>query len=417
MRLRTRALAAVLCVLLGAACGRKPPADGKVHLRFLVAPDAHEYSRRIVARFEKTHPGIVVEMVEGPTSSNAREDLYSASFMSKEDTYDLAYVDVSWVPKFAAQGWLRPLDDRFTPALRREFLPGDIAGSTYHGRLYRLPMQSDGGVLYYRKDLLASKGFPPPETWTQLVKEAKALRTPDRAGFVFEGRQYEGLVCVYLEFLWGFGGDFLGPDGKVALESPQAVAALTALTDAVRKDKISPESVLTYEEEEARHAFQSGKAVFMRSWPYAWGLMQQKDSPVRGKIGMIPMVHGPGGTSAATLGGWGFGLSAFSKHPAEAWEFARFYTDAESEKTAFRLAGILPARRALYSDPALLKTNPELRLFYPILMRARPRLPHPRWARISDSLQLHVSAALAGLETPAQAMARAAREIRPVVEP
>ena len=74
----------------------------------------------------------------------------------------------------------------------------------------------------------------------------------------------------------------------------------TAGVDAIHKDKISPEGVLTYQEEEARHAFQEGKAVFMRNWPYAWNLLQEEKSPVRGKVGIIPMVHGPSGKSAAT---------------------------------------------------------------------------------------------------------------------
>lgn len=400
-------LLAALC-----ACGRAEPDDGKVHVRYLASPDVGGFSKVIIERFEKANPGIKVDMIEGPSSGDARENMYSTAFMAKDDSYDLAYVDVAWLPKFAAQGWLRPLDDFLPPAKAAAFLPGDLAGSRYDGKLYRVPIQSDGGMLYYRKDLLAAKGLPVPRTWAELVRAAKALQTKERAGFVFQGKQYEGLVCAFLEVVWGFGGDLLGPDGAVLIDRPEAVAALQALVDGIYADGVIPQAVLTYQEEEARNVFQEGRAVFMRNWPYAWNLMQKEGSPVRGKIGIVPMVAGPGGKGAATLGGWGFALSAYSRHPAEAFKLAEYFAAPESQRTAFLQGGILPTRKSLYSDPDVLRVAPHMKDLGRVLDGARPRPVHPRWPRMSDALQMHVSAALSRQETPAEALQAAAREIR-----
>ena len=90
----------------------------------------------------------------------------------------------------------------------------------------------------------------------------------------------------------------------LALVEAQAVAALEAAKSWV--GSIAPEGVLSYQEEEARGVWQLGNAVFMRNWPYAWNLMQADKSPVKGKVGMVPMVGGLNGKPAATLGGWGF---------------------------------------------------------------------------------------------------------------
>ena len=68
--------------------------------------------------------------------------------------------------------------------------------------------------------------------------------------------------------------------------------------------KISPAGVLNYAEEEARGVFQSGNAVFMRNWPYAWNIFQRDESAVKDKIGIIAMPHFPAGEPASTLGGW-----------------------------------------------------------------------------------------------------------------
>jgi multiple sugar transport system substrate-binding protein len=316
------------------------------------------------------------------------------------------------VPKFAAQGWLRPLDDLLAPEELGRFLPGDVEGSRYEGKLYRLPVQSDGGMLYYRKDLLAAAGVPPPKTWAELVAAAKKARSPGVAGFVFQGKQYEGLVCVFLELAWGFGGDLLAPSGEVRIDGPESIAALRALVDAVHVEGVVPRAVLTYQEEEARNAFQEGRAVFMRNWPYAWNLMQRKGSPVRGKVGIVPMVAGPGGKSAATLGGWGFAVSSYSKHPREAFRVAEHFASVESQKRAFLRGGILPSRKALYSDAEVLAAAPHMKDLGLVLAGARPRPMHPRWPRMSDALQIHVSAALARQEDPAEALKAAAVEIR-----
>ena len=397
------------------ACARSMPDDGKIHIRYLSNPDVGGFSKVIIERFEKANPGIKVEMVEGPASTDARQNMYSTAFMAEEDTYDLAYIDVAWLPQFAAQGWLRPLDDLLPPEKTKVFLPGDVEGSRYGGKLYRVPIQSDGGMLYYRKDLLAAKAVPVPRTWAELVSAAKKTMTPDRVGFVFQGKQYEGLVCAYLELMWGFGGELLDAEGRVRVDEKPAVDALRALVDAIHQDRISPQSVLTYQEEEARNSFQEGRAVFMRNWPYAWNLMQEPSSPVRGKIGIVPMVAGPGGKSAATLGGWGFAVSAYSRHPVEAFKLAEFFASPESEKLAFFQGGILPSRKSLYSDPEILKAAPHMKDLYKVLATARPRPVHPRWPRISDFLQMHLSAALSGQEEPQAALTAAAAEIRSAV--
>jgi multiple sugar transport system substrate-binding protein len=391
--------------------------DGRIVLRYLAGPDIGGASAEVISRFEKENPGIKIEMVEGPAATNIRENMYSTSFMGGESTYDLAYMDVVWVPKFAAQGWLRPLDDWFTPEMQAEFLPGDVMGSTYNGKVYRIPVQSDGGMLYYRKDLLEKAGFSPPKDWPDLVRIAKALQDPPRLwGFAFQGKQYEGLVCDYLELMWGNGGRVIGEDGKIVVDSKEAIEALEWMVSAVRKDGISPEGVLTFQEEEARHLFQEGKAVFMRNWPYAWNLVNAEDSPVKGKVGIMPMVGGRGRQGAATLGGWGWSISAYSKHPEAAWKWARFATRAEMLKIAYDKGGIIPARRSLFRDPDVLAKSPHFKELYDVLTAARPRPVHPMYARISDALQLHVSAALAGQESPEEAMKAAAKEMRAFIE-
>src|SRR5262249_22397299 len=261
-------------------------------------------------------------------STDLRENIYTASLLARDPTFDLVYMDVTATAKFAAAGWLVPLDAFVSPAERREFLPAALAAGVYQGHLYRLPVRTDVGLLFFRSDLLRAAGLDPPQTFEELTRDARRLQAPPELwGFVWQGKQYEGLVCNYLEVLNGFGGTWVDPSNlDVGLDRPEALAALSFLVSCIRVERVSPPGVTTYEEEESRRLFQDGRAVFLRIGRHAWQLAQTPDSPVRGRVGVLPMVRGPGGRSSGTLGGWGLGISPFSHQPSLSMEFIRALT-------------------------------------------------------------------------------------------
>jgi multiple sugar transport system substrate-binding protein len=154
----------------------------------------------------------------------------------------------------------------------------------------------------------------------------------------------------------------------------------------------------------------------MRNWPYAWKLCQEDSSGIRNKVGIAPMVHAPGERSSSTLGGWGFGISKFSKHPQEAWKFALHAASPEMLKIAVKNQGGAPSLKSLYEDPELLSLNPHYPQLLKVLLNTRPRPVHPRYPEISDSLQRHVSAVLTGDETPEEATERITEEISEILE-
>ena len=362
----------------------------------LMEPDGTGAWRSLIDDFQVQHQNIQVQLVEGPPATNAREDMYSTSFLSGDSAYDIVYCDVVWVPKFAAAGWLLDLTERLSSSDREDFLRADLTASFYKGRLYRIPAYTDAGVFYYRKDLVSN----PPATFDELDTTARALMTPERWGFLWQGKQYEGLVTVFLEILWGYGGDWIDAEShKVFLDRPEAVQALEYLKGTV--GTISPPAVNTYIEEDTRILFQNGRAVFMRNWPYVWTLMAKGPRDMRDRVGMTTVVHASGREPAATLGGWGFAISKFTKNPEAAWQFVEFLTRPEQlAKIQVRL-GRIPARKSLV--PSELAR---------ILDSARMRPPIPEYGEASDILQRWLSAALTGRVEPQQALNEAARETR-----
>ena len=368
----------------------------------------------IVERFEEENPDIDLEIVEGPNATNLVEDLYTSAFLLGDSIYDIVYMDIVWTPKFAAAGWLEPLDDRVSDEELSAFLEGDIEGGRYDGKLYRMPFRSDAGMLYYRKDLLEENGFEPPETTEELIEISQTLQEQGDVewGYVWQGRQYEGLAAVFVEVLEGHGGFWVNPETEeVGLDEPEAIAALEFLTDTIDQG-ISPTGVTTYQEEEARRFFQNGRTVFMRNWPYVWPLANEDDSAVQGKIAIKPMVHQAGFNSGACQGGWGLALVKDSPHKEEAWRVIEFMTSESVQKQFILDTAYVPSRRSLFNDPDIVAEYSHYPDLLEVQERSVLRPPIAQYAQASDILQRNLSSALTGRLSPQQAMEQAAAETR-----
>jgi multiple sugar transport system substrate-binding protein len=388
----------LLVVLVGLSFRR--PATRARSLSILMEPDGAGVWRALFDEFQRKNPDIAVEFVEGPPATNTREDMYSTAFLAGSGGFDVVYSDVIWIPKFAAAGWLLDLTERLARADREDFLPADLAGGTYKQRLYRIPAFTDAGLLYYRKDLVPTA----PSTFDQLRAYAEQQKDSDRWGFVWQGKQYEGLVTFFLEVLWGHGGEWIDADTlTVHLDEPEAVRALTFMVDLI--GNVSPPGVTTYIEEDTRNLFQNGHSVFLRNWLYVWRLIDESNGLKRDQVAFAPMVHEPNRKSAASLGGWGFAISRYTKDPEQAWRLVEFMTHSESLAQVQRRVGRVPARKS--------QVPPE---FLPILLNARPRPPIPEYAQASDILQRWLSAALTKRVAPGNALSEAARQTRLLLE-
>jgi multiple sugar transport system substrate-binding protein len=381
-----------------------------IELNVLMDADITGNWHQFIREWEAENPAIHINYIEGPSETNAREDLYVTSLLSGQTVYDLIFADVVWVPKFAAAGWLEDLTDRWPPEKWNEFIPAALEGGKYKGRIYRVPQDIDVGMLFYRNDLLQGANEKPPETFDDLVRIAQKLQHPDQLwGYVWQGKQYEGLICDFIEVLTGFGGFWINAEtGEVGLDRAEAVHALEWMHDTIHRLGISPPGTTAYIEEEGRLMFQSGRTIFLRNWPFVMIMSQQEGSAVRDKVGIKPMPATPNGRSAATLGGWGMCIAKNSRHKDEAWKFCEYVSALPQVMRIQASRGSPPALKAYYEQ----SDDPARKDLYAVMQTAvvRPRIA--QYAQASDILQRYVSAALTERMTPADALAAAAKETR-----
>jgi multiple sugar transport system substrate-binding protein len=403
-------LALLLAALLAASCrddARRDPAAGtRLVLRYQPLGGDPAPLRELIAAFERANPGVHVELQVIPNASDLAHQLLVTALGARSRDLDVFVLDVIWVAEFARAGWLADLSDVLPPErVRAEFLAGPAEAVVQGGRTRAAPWFVDVGLLYYRKDLVPD----PPRTYAGLEAAVAQARSADArlAGYLWQGRQYEGLSCNFFEAVWGHGGAPVAGE-RLLLDTPEARAALGWLRGLVLRG-VSPASVAIAAEEDARRAFQEGRAVFMRNWPYAWPLLEAPGSPVRGKVGVAPLPSASGAPGPGALGGWQLGVSAHAP-PARRAAAARLVAHLTSPEANLVLAlayGRNPARRATYEDPRLREQSPFVAGLLPLVERARARPVTPYYMLVADALQGELSAAVSGLRSPDAALLRA----------
>jgi len=365
--------------------------------------------------------GVEVRIVSTPNSTSERLALYQQLLAAGASDIDVFQIDVIW-PGILATHFvdLKP----YTKGVEAEHFPSIIANNTVDGRLVAMPWFTDAGVLYYRKDLLDKHGAMPPTTWQELTATAAEIMRAERNagnaklwGFVWQGKAYEGLTCNALEWIDSFGGGaIVEADGRISVNNGKARQALQMAVGWI--GTISPPGVLNYGEEEARGVFQSGNAVFMRNWPYAWSLANGDDSPVKGKVGVIALPSGgPQGKHTGTLGGWQLAVSKYSKSPRQAADLALYLTSRGEQKRRAIQGSYNPTIASLYRDPEVLAATPFFGSLVGTFTRAvaRPsRVTGAHYNRISTEFWEAVHAALSKREAPDAALARLERDLKRV---
>jgi len=360
-----------------------------------------------IKTFNQQNPGINAKLLEFSTSADEQRSQFVQRQEAKSGECDVFYADVVWTAEFASQKWLYDMTP-YVQKRKAELIPATLQSVTFDGKIWGMPQQTDAAFLYYREDQIKS----PPATWQAVYQEAAK-----QDGIVYQGAPYEGLTCDFLELAYAAGGQVLSPDGKKAMiDSPQNLKALQFMVDGV-KNKTAANGVTTYMEEESRRYFESGKATFMRNWPYAYSLGQKKGSAVAGKFKVMPFPAFEGGGKAAILGGHNLVVSQYSKNPGAALKLVDFFTGKEQEKTAFLPPySEAPVIASVYDDPEVQKAYDFASELKQSVSQAKVRPVSPVYPQISQAIYKNVNEALSLRVPPEQALKNAQAQMQKALQ-
>ncbi len=253
--------------------------------------------------------------------------------------------------QFAKAGWYAELNDLIKGAVAKDYdfkdlSAGMVADATYDGKVMGLPLNVEGPVVYYRKDLLQKCGVPVPKTLAELEAGAAKLKACDANVTPFVSRGLKPAApFTFSVFLNNHGGSYM-KGRKSQLCSPAGQAALGQYSRLLKD--FGPPGVVNYSFPQISSLYREGRA-FM-AFESTNELRNVMDGGARlNDTGIMPLPAGPGG-SKPTVIGWTLSVSAHSKNKEAAWFFLQWATSrAVQEKMA--LEGIAPPRASVAAAP------------------------------------------------------------------
>ena len=403
MQKRTIGLAATVAAaaLVAAACsssksgggssGSASASGGRGPITFVTGKDMSGVWPAAASMWNSAHPTEKVTVKQQTDQADQQHDDIVQHMQAKDPGYDIVTVDVIWTAEFAAKNWLVPLKDNYALDTSN-MLAGPVKAATYNGTLYAAPFASDGGLLYYRKDLVPTA----PTTWAQLIADCPK-KTAGMNCYAGQFSKYEGLTVNASEAINSAGGEIVKADGKTPnVDTPQAAQGLNFLVNGFKQGYIAKEAI-TYQEEQSREAFQNGKLLFLRNWPYVYAhLTNDADSKVKGKFAVAPL-PGLNGGGTSSLGGHSAAISVYSKHQATAFDFLKFIeTPAVQGDVFLKIGTQAPVVKAPYSDASLIAKFPYLPTLEKSIDTAIPRPVSPYYPAITQTIQTNAYQALQG---------------------
>jgi multiple sugar transport system substrate-binding protein len=358
-----------------------------------------------IEEFNKANPDMNAQLLEFSTSADEQRTQFVQRQEAKSGECDVFYADVIWTAEFASQKWIYDMTP-YVETRKGDLIEATLDSVTFEDKQWAMPQQTDAAFLYYRTDQVDAV----PATWQEVYEVAS-----QNDGIVYQGAPYEGLTCDYLELAYAAGGEILSEDGKEAvIDSPENVAALQFMVDGV-KNGIAANGVTTYMEEESRRYWESGKATFMRNWPYAFALGEMAPK-VKGKFAVAPFPDWEGGGTAAILGGHNLVISQFSDNPGAALALVDFVTSDEMQVAQFRDYSLAPVLSAAYDDPDVQKKYDFADELRDSVSQARSRPVSPVYPQISQAIYKNVNEALAGRVSPEDALKTAQTQMQQALE-
>ena len=368
----------------------------------------------LIDQFNRLHKDeieiVPIDLPFSKFTTNERKELIARSLRDKDNRIDIFAVDQIWVPRFAK--WAEPLASYFTQKELAAIVPQALTTCYYDQVLVGIPLYIDEGVLYYRSDLLSRISTDPgleerlrgSISWDELIRLGQQYGN-EQMFYLFQGDNYEGLICNYFEIFFSMGGH-VSQDEEIKFNTQSGRKSIQFLADLIYKYRISPEEVIGYNEQESYVCALRNDAPFFRGWSSFLKDMTltPADSAKRDLLRMASLPHFEGQPEKSVFGGWDLMISKNCSNKMEAVKFLEFIVSVESQKTLFSISGYPPIRKEVYTDPEILIQYPYLKDIEKRIQNGAHRPMLADYTKISDILSFYLNKVLKREITPWQAL-------------
>jgi multiple sugar transport system substrate-binding protein len=358
MRVGGRGLAAVCAAAITActlaACGDSESSGRGATLRWFIFNEPSGAPQKIADRCSAQSGGrynIKFELL--PAQADQQREQLVRRLGAKDSSLDLLGLDVVWTGEFANAGWVEPVPAATEQAVSAGVFDSVLQTARFENRLYVVPIWSNTQLLWYRKDLVPT----PPKTWDEMIDQGEKIG-PAQGRVQVQANRYEGLVVLVNQLIESAGTSVLAGPKTVKLDKAPTEKALGILGRLSHSSVAAP-NITTSTEDSARLGFEAGNSAFQINYPFVYPSAKSNAPEIFKKMAaaQYPAVEA-GKPAKPPIGGINLGISAYSKHKAEAFAAAECLVKPENQLEVASLGGLPPVREDLYDRPEMDKVYP-----------------------------------------------------------
>ncbi|MEH7386949.1 sugar ABC transporter substrate-binding protein [Bacillus sp. JJ1521] len=301
-----------------------------------LSPTFDDYINGLVDQFEEENPGVTVVWEDIPYDNVEQKTLTSAASGQLADVMNL---NTDYLKKLAAVGAVLDLTEKAAD-VKSDFFEGVWEAGNLGDKTYALPWYLSTGGILYNKELLEKAGFDhPPATEEEAWEMSEAL---------YEKLGVYGNTPIDIHlFLPQNGIPLVSEDLKsAAINTPEAVEVFKTFKERFDKGLIPKEILLAQAKPNEWYAQE--KIAWWSTGPQLYRQVKDLSPEVYDKSDAAPAIVGSSGFRHVSI--MNIAVSAKSKAPDEAIEFAKFVTNAESQLAFSKIVAILPSVKEAAAD-------------------------------------------------------------------
>ena len=361
-------LACSLTVMMLAACGGQPASGAPQSSGESTAPSAAGPDEEITLNmwhiqtnaddltakalldaidlYEETHPNvkIVQDATQGEqykvklrtaAASNELPDIYFAWGYSYGEDFVAANKALDLTPY---------MDDGTADKIK----PGLLSVLSYDGKVYGLPVDFSGMLMFYNKTVFDENGLEIPETYEELQQVVQAFKDKGITPMIMGGKAMWPITALFEDYSIRTVGadkclDVVSFEDTINQEG--FVKAATYMQDFLGDGTLTEDSMILLPPE-ANTKFAGGGIPITYNGTWSIGVFESDSSSVQGQIVAkpLPLINGeldnPEEYVGASLSG--YMVSADTKYPDVAVEAVKFITE-QAAKNLYQSGAGLPA--------------------------------------------------------------------------
>lgn len=390
--------------------------EGVVELVYMRQAEGIDEELKIVEEFNQSHPHIKVIVDSTPAQDHYTKLALTTEAGNPPDVYQ-TYFTIGAATNGLAMD-LTPFIEREGEDFYNSFYEGAWLFNKYAGKYYGIPYRIAPNVVLLNKEVADNAGVEIPIdipaqnswTWEEFVEFAKAITDPENGvyGYCLTGSaEALGTDAQFQAFLFSNGGKMINEEGLAGFNSEKGIETLQFLTTLVNESGAVPPGTTSATENICPDLLISGKVGMWIDGSLWEGIIEGGNPGI--DLTVLPLPHN--GTMGTMDGGTGFGMSAITEHPEEAWEFMKYLASDEVQKRWAMAANWQPGNVAVLNDPEFTAKPSNATVAWIMNnYKITPLSHYPNNAILEAALRTYIQASYLQDMTPQEALEGAAME-------